>query len=211
MGWCEDVYYSYATYHSQSLHDCAFARNSELSSELTDSTKCYHCHHLIDCSDCSDTFFSVDCQQCSCIAFSKNLRNKQYCIEDKQVTKDEWDAFVASMRTGSATQERSHLEKFATLFRRTLRRSTHNIQCENAVGDYLRQSKDCTMCFDCDQSRDIRYCTRIDEKVTTAMDIDHASNAELAYEGTSIGGHSVLFTIASYSPTNNNLSTATRR
>lgn len=205
QGWCEDAYYSYATYHSRSVSDCAFARNCELGYELVDCTKCYQSHHLIDCTDCTDASFCVDCQQCSNVAFSKNLRGKQYCLFDKQVTKQQWEEFMNDMKSGSEAQYETHRKEWQQLMQQTLRRATHNLQCDQCVGDYLRQSKDCHMCFDCDESRDLRYCTRIDEKVSTAMDIDHGSTAEVAYEGTSIGGNSIFFTIASYSPTNNNL------
>ena len=109
MGFCEDTAYSYASYHSQDLVDCAFTRDAELSYELTDSVKCTGCVALQDCSGCHDTFFSFDCNQCDNIAFCWNLRNKSNCIFNEQVTPEDFQRALSDIRSGSLRKSNSNL------------------------------------------------------------------------------------------------------
>jgi hypothetical protein len=205
MGFCQDVLYSTAVYHSQDLTDCSFTRESTLSYGLIDCSKCYRCIGLCDCSDCSDSFFSADCAQCRNIAFCTNLRGKQYCFRNEQMTKEEWMKALSDMRMDMASCMQRHVREFLEIFPSTLRRATHNILCEDCTGDYLLHSRKCRSCFDCDKSEDLAYCNRLDEQVFTAMDIDHASLGEVMYEGVAVAGHGIFFCHASYSPANSNL------
>jgi hypothetical protein len=45
----------------------------------------------------------------------------------------------------------------------------------------------------------------MDEKIISSMDLDHASIAERAYEGTSTSGHHIFFCVSSYDPSNSDL------
>ena len=205
MGFCEDALFCTATYHSKNVMDCIFTRGSTLSYALVDCWNCYHCIHLLDCRDCHDAYFSVDCQQCQSVAFCHNLRNKQYCLFNEQLTKDAWEKALADLRFSSYARWREHTAKFHSLLPKTLRKPAHNMLCEDCTGDYLLHSRNCSVCFDGDQCQDLRYCNNLDERVTTAMDVDHAAIAEVVYEGLTIAGHEILFTHGSYSPTNHNL------
>ncbi len=205
MGFSEDILYGTGVYHSQDLNDCSFTRESSLSYSLADCSKCYHCAGLQDCSDCSGAYFSVDCAQCRDIAFCTNLRGKQYCYRNEQLSKEQWEKVLRELNLGSASKWRDHDAAFMALLSTVLRRDTHNIQCEDCTGDYLLHSRNCQSCFDCDKSEDLHYCTRIDEQVVTSMDVDHASLAELVYEGLTIAGHNILFSQNSYSPGNTNI------
>jgi hypothetical protein len=205
VGFCEDALYCYATYHAKNVTDCAHTRECELSYELTDSVHCYDCVSLLDCKDCHDAYFSVDCSQCSNIAFSWNLRGKQYCIFNEQVSKEEWEKKLKALRSGSAAAWTEHSRTFHEILPRAIRRVNHNIQCEDCTGDYLLHSRRCFHCFDGDQSEDLKYCCRMDERVKTAMDIDQSSDLEVGYDCLSVAGRSILFTTASWSPTNSNL------
>ncbi|MFH0770549.1 MAG: hypothetical protein V1926_04185 [Candidatus Peregrinibacteria bacterium] len=202
---CEDALYCYATYHSKNVVDCAHTRESELSCDLTDCVRCYGCTALLDCKDCHDTFFSVDCVQCSCAAFCWNLRGKQYHIFNKPVSREEWEKFVQSFRSGSAAKRAEDGRIFESILTKAVRRANHNIQCEDCLGDYLLHSRRCDTCFDGDQSEDLKYCCRMDQHVKSAMDIDQSSDLEVGYESLSVGGHDILFSTASWSVSNANL------
>jgi hypothetical protein len=204
-GFCEDALYCYATYHAKNVVDCAHTRESELSYELTDCVRCYNCVSLLDCKDCHDAYFSVDCSQCSNVAFCWNLRGKQYRIFNEQVSREEWEAQRRALRSGSAAAWAEHVQKFRAILPKAIRRANHNIQCEDCTGDYLLRSRRCFHCFDGDQSEDLKFCCRMDERVKTAMDIDQSSDLEVGYEGLSVAGHTILFTANSWSPTNSNL------
>ncbi|MDD5623544.1 MAG: hypothetical protein PHI23_02450 [Candidatus Peribacteraceae bacterium] len=204
-GYCEDVLYAYATYHCRDTADCAHTRDSELSYELVDCVKCYGCAVLQDCADCRDSLFSVDCKQCSHVVFCWNLRGKEYCFHNEQMTKEQWEAAVQPLRSGSSQAWTKAREDFHVLLPRVIRRANHNLQCEDCVADYFLHSQRCFHCFDGDTSQDLRYCCRMDERVKTAMDIDQASDVELAYNGLSISGNGIWWCSASWSETNSNL------
>lgn len=44
-------------------------------------------------------------------------------------------------------------------------------------------------CFDCDKFENCSYATRIDSDVKDSMDIDHAAENELMYEGVAMCGY----------------------
>jgi hypothetical protein len=204
-GFEEDALYCHATYHSKNITDCAFTRNAELSYDLLDCLQCYHCVSLVDCKNCTDAFYCIDCQQCQHVAFSSNLRGKQYYLFNKRVSKEEWERTMEEMRAGSYSKTEEYRRSFQELLPNTLRRESHNLQCEDCTGDYLHHSRSCIECYDGDQCQDLKYCSRLDERVISSMDVDHGAILELAYEGLTLTGNRILFMHGSYSPGNHDL------
>lgn len=204
-GFNDDALFCYATYHSTSLADASFTRDAEMSYELLDSSGVYNGISLMECKTCSDAYYCFGCNQCKHIAFCSNLRGREYCIRNKQVSKEQWEILIRSLQSGSASLQSEHRQEFADVLRNATRRENSNIQCENCTGDHLSHSHDCTFCFDGDRSQDLRYCARMDEKIVSAGDIDMCSMLEVGYEGLSVGGHGIFFTSGSWSQTNSNL------
>lgn len=203
MGFTQDVAYCYATYHSNDLLDCAFVRDCNFSTDLLDCTQCTNSQHLHDCSNCHDAYFSYDCRQCHNIAFCSNLRSKEFHVFNKPVSKEEFENIMKIIKSGSFLEYRKNLENYKKVCAEAIHKENHITNCERCTGDYLQHSKDCFDSYDCDASEALRYCTRIDEKVVTAMDIDHASLGEVLYEGMSQTGHAILFCTAALDPSNN--------
>lgn len=200
VGFCEDAMFCVAAYHSRDIFDCSFVRECELSYWLIDCVRCYQSFYLQDCENCHDAFFSFDCNGCSRVAFCANLRGVENYIFDQKVSKDEFDKFVEDL-----DWERAVLRFYNEVLKKAMRRENHNINCENCVGDYLLNSKNCFKCFDCDNCEDLRYCNRMDEKILNSMDLDNASHAQLSYESLSTAGYGILFSINSYHPANRDL------
>ena len=205
VGYAENALYCYATYHTRDAVDCAHCRNCELAFELIDCVLCYNCLYLLDCRDCHDSYYSIDCQRCTAIAFCSNLRDKKYCVFNREIGEEQWNEFQKKLTNGGYGDMESNLESFNSLMSKVLRRADHNINCENCVGDYLINSKNCFHCFDGDSSEDLRYCCRMDEQVKSSMDIDQCVYLESSYEGMSVAGHSLLFCQGMLSPTDSNL------
>ncbi|MEI8230914.1 MAG: hypothetical protein WCG83_07320 [Candidatus Peregrinibacteria bacterium] len=204
-GFDEDVLYSYATYHSRNVTDCAFTRECERSFDLLDCSTCYGSQSCIDCKNCAEAYYSIDCAQCSNIAFCSNLRGKKYCLFNREIGKEEWERQTRALLIGSSSKRQECAQTFHELCLQALRRENHNVQCEDCTGDYLASCRNCYHCFDADKSEDLRYCARPDEQLTTCMDIDHGAMLELGYEDLSAAGHGIYFCHASYSTTNSNL------
>jgi len=206
MGFCEDALYCYATYHSKNVADSSFTRKCELSYNLIDCTKCYNSWYLQDCGSCYNTYFSFDCNQCHNIAFCYNLRNKENHLFNKQVSEEEFENFIKELQSGSYSKMQEKINTFQLeVASKAIRKSNHIVNCDNCSGDYILNSRNCQHCFDCDASDELKYCNRVDEKVVTSMDLDSVTLAEMAYEGTSIAGHRIIFCNASWDPSNSNL------
>lgn len=59
---------------------------------------CYLCLFCIDCWDwCRNVYYSIWCKQCSDCLFCCNIEYKQYCIFNKQYTKDEYEIQVTNI------------------------------------------------------------------------------------------------------------------
>ena len=196
VGFAEDSLYSEASYHSKNIVDCSFTRKSEFSYFLLDSSSCNNSQFLQDCRNCYDAFFSYDCSGCNNVAFCYNLRNQKNCIFNKQVTEKEFKEFKKQHFSGSYKQMSENKNIFIEkLLNKAIRKNNHNINVENCCGDYLLNSKNCSQCYDCDESEDLKYCTYVDEKLKDSMDIDNASFGELSYNGSMIAGTRSLFNI----------------
>jgi len=199
MGFTEDAMYCYITYHSRNLVDNSFTRDCELCYYLVDCQKCYNCSHLQDCNNCSDSYFSFDCKGCNNVIFCYNLRNKSYQIFNKDVTKEEFNKFIAEMKQGSYKTYSKYLQIFKEqVLKAAIHRYTHNLNTENCTGDYILNSKNCKNCFVIDKSQDLKYAYRCDERIFDSMDINNASICELVYDGMCINGVNLKYCTYTY-------------
>jgi hypothetical protein len=84
-----------------------------------------------------------------------------------------------------------------------LHRHASLIACEEVSGDYLKNSKHLHYCFDVSYGEDCAH-TFAGFKVKDLMDVCHATEGELAYEGMSVGyaSHRILFTNGAWSCSN---------
>lgn len=80
----KDVYYS----HSAGWEACELIYNSGVSRSSTDLLFCYYTFHSSSLSYCDSCSNCKDCFGCI------GLKHKQYCILNKQYTKDEYEQFV---------------------------------------------------------------------------------------------------------------------
>jgi len=193
LGYCESCLYCSATYHSKDSSDANFTHESELCYETVGCTKCFRGVFLEDCHNCSDVSFSFDCKNCSNCMLCSNLRNKQYCILNTQYTKDEYEKEKEKyiVRSYAAFQELK--KRFSDVKQKAIHRSSLNFQCQDCHGDYLNRSKNMKLCFDCDSAENCSYVTRIDSDVKDSMDVDHAAENELMYEGVAMCGFNSRF------------------
>src|SRR3989344_4999246 len=68
--------------------DCSFLNHCELSYGSININKCYKTFFSQDCTECHNIWFSRDLVGCSDCGGCINLRMKQYCIFNKQYTKE---------------------------------------------------------------------------------------------------------------------------
>jgi hypothetical protein len=190
----EDCLYSHQINWCRDMCDCSFCYDSELCYESIDSRNCYRCSFVQQSERCENSSFLYNCQGLKDCFMCVDLSNKQYCIKNQQYSKEEYHEKVKEFRftPDSFDRVKDYFEDFKSRFPR---KYANLVQCENCVGDYLRNCKDAYHSFDAINVEDGRYIwTSIGCK--DSMDsIYIAKDAELSYEGVSvIAGHMLLFT-----------------
>lgn len=153
-GVVEDVYYSDWIAYSKDCSDCSHVLNCELCYECVDSNDCYSSEYLIDCKNVRDSAFCFGCSQCSDCFMCSGLRNKKYCIDNKEFSKEEYEKIVGEMRGLSRDELFS---KLMDLSLATPRVYAHFEQSENCVGDFIFNAKNIYYGFGVIVERDSFY------------------------------------------------------
>ncbi|MEI7477828.1 MAG: hypothetical protein WCJ81_04945 [bacterium] len=94
MAFCEDVYNAEHVFYVKDSADCSYGFQNQQTYESVnclDSTKLFY---SVLCSQCVDSYFLYSCQNCTSCFMCYNLHNKQYCIKNKQYTRDEYEAEI---------------------------------------------------------------------------------------------------------------------
>ncbi len=180
-----DTFYSYSINGSKNSMDCYRARVCELCYECIDCLQCYNCRYLQDSTNCTDSFFLKNCTGCKNCILCSNVMNKEYCIENKQVTKEQYEAAAAALTSSSALEQTG--KYFAAFKEKFPQKFMHGVQNENATGDYLTHCKNAEHCFDSSNLWDCKYVFQAFNPLKTAMDIQECGDAERLYECTCLG------------------------
>ena len=197
----EDCYFNHFVKFSKNCVDCHFAYHSTLCYECI---QCYNCYalrwsqYMDDCSDCA---FCFDCKGSRNCLLSINLRNKQHCILNEQHTKEEYERKLAELHLGSW----SALQKVFALWKKIriekgIYRDMYNFNCEDCIGNDLKNSKNCRFSFNALGSEDSAYLYDVlDAK--NCYDMNYSPyGPEASYEVTSTVGlkHSAFYMAGPY-------------
>lgn len=192
----EDIYYSdWIIDHCRDCFDCSYLlEGCELCYETYYAWGSYRAFFCDFIKRCSDIWFCYDCISCKNCFMCWNLRNREYCIHNKQYSKEEYEAALLKIFPLSATKLNEFRKEYikAKEFL-ALHGAVYQIQSIDSLGDLLFYSKNCFSCFDSIRMEDCRYCyDGIDVK--DSMDLYHVGWAELMYECHAISnGYNCLF------------------
>lgn len=176
----ENCYYCYSINRSRDCMDCYRVGESELCYECVDTNRSYRSAFLQDCENCSDSMFLKNCIGCRSCLFCSNLQNKEYHIENKPVSKEEFEAAAATLRSRDAlSQSRQHFRSFALRFPQ---KAVHGVQNEDVTGDYLTHCKNAHECYDSRDLWDCRYNHQGWMSTRDAMDTQEVGDCEMMYE-----------------------------
>jgi len=87
----EDCYYSYRLSSCVNVVDCNYTYHSRLSYGCLDCENVDNCINLTKCKDCHDCIQCDNCVWCTFCIWCTNLVNKNYCISNKQFSKEEYE------------------------------------------------------------------------------------------------------------------------
>ena len=180
---CEDCYYGYGFKRNRSCVDGFYNLHSELLYDCIDCHKCYDLTASQDCQNCSSSAFLRDCTGCQNCFLCVGLRNKQYCFENKQLTKEEYQAKRRTIDTGSAAAWASMKERRRMLELEHPFKEFQGHNLEACSGNYLYNCKDVRDSFDCEDVEGGRFCTQIVLGAKNVYDAyQYGTNFQNAYE-----------------------------
>lgn len=159
----EDSMYGALPMRCQDCVDCDWTTNCELCYFCAYSEKCYNTRFAFYSKDCSDSAFIEDCIGCSECILSFNLRNKSFCIENKQYSKEEYFEKKRAFLDGSFSTQQKLWKRFLELRAARAVKYAHILNSENVSGDIIANSKNCRECFECIKSEDCRHAWTIFE------------------------------------------------
>jgi len=167
---------------SKACVDCANVWNSEFCYECVGADHCNHCVSVIDSVQCIDSAFLYDCKNCINCFLSSNLRNKSFIFENKQLSKEEYQAKIAGLNLGDRTIFKSLVHRFGSIIINALHRSVWQTNAVNCVGNRITNCKDSFMAFEGTEGQNLRFVDSFGKAKDIMDSCYDADNAERIYE-----------------------------
>lgn len=180
-----DCYYCYSINATESCMECFRIRTGELLYWCIDCVQCYRCSFAQDSENCSDCVFIKNCIGCKHCLMCSNLRNKEHYVENKPVSKEQFEKFRALLSSASSLQ--SAKERFEKLKLEYPQKYMHGVQNEDVTGDYLTNCKHATHCFDSPDLWDCKYVYQAFGWLRNCMDIQETGEGERMFEAAFCG------------------------
>ncbi len=88
---CIKCYSCYCCDNCDNCYDCTDCISCSNCYECEDCTNCSNC---IDCYECERCELCSRCEHCKDCYYCDGLKDKQYCVKNIQLTKEEYDEFI---------------------------------------------------------------------------------------------------------------------
>lgn len=178
----EDLCYVYRALHSKDCLDVTYVYELEKSYECVHCFKGFNLRFSLYCNNCSDSWFLYDCRNCSDCFMCWNLRGKQYCILNKQYSKEE---YLEKLQSYKLTSRKELAELKNELNRHIQKDAFHrpniNLNNQDCTGNYITNCKNCHEVFFLENSEDCSYVMR-SPRVKDCFDMTGLYRGELCYE-----------------------------
>jgi len=180
---CEDCYYGYGFKNDVFCVDGFYNLHCQFCYECIDCHKSYGLKYCQDCVNCHSSQFLRDCVGCKNCFLCVGLRGKEYCFENKQLTREEYEKKMSELDLGSHAQCQNFMARLKELEKNHAFKeySGHNLQ--NSLGDHLINCKDAQNCFDCEDLETAKYCYQVVLGGKNIYDIyQYGTNLQESYE-----------------------------
>ncbi len=206
--WGKNNYYFSGGFHSEDCSygddvrfskfcvDCSRVWNCEFCYSCVGADRCSHCIFSIGSVQCLDSAFLYDCKNCNNCFLSSNLRNKSYFFENKQLSKQDYQAKIAGLNLGDRVVFQDLVRRFDGVYKNALHRSLWLTNTINCVGNGLNNCKDCFWAFDGPEGQNLRFVETfggVKDIMDSCYDADKAEKIYEVVNGT--GSSNVLFSL----------------
>ena len=195
LGYGENVLYSNACHFIKDSCDNSYSKKLDLCYQCVDTRDSSMSNDLENCRNCLDSQFLFSCSGCSSCLLCSNLRNKSYCILNKQYTKEKYEERKKKYFNGSFSTRIEALDLFNKLKLSSIHKENNNTKVNNCTGNTIWNSDNCKDSFNVFQSQNCKFVNDIDSDLKDSMDLSNAAEGELMYEGTAVSGHNLLFDV----------------
>ncbi len=158
---CEDCYYGYGFKKNTGCVDGFYNLSCQWCYDCVDVNSCYGLKGCQDCINCSASSFLRDCVGCKHCFLCVGLRDKEYCFENRQLTKEQYEAEMKTFDLGSYKTYQECKARRSGIEKNHAFKEFHGHNRENCSGDYLANCKDTRDSFDCESVEDGRYLYQI--------------------------------------------------
>mgnify|MGYP003418093371 CR=1 FL=1 len=154
---------------------------------------CYDSSRLFfsrESEGCLDSYFLYDCRNCSNCILSTNLRNKSYCIENVQYTREEYLKKKEELGLNTRSGIKKAQNRFDELWRKAFHKHLKLTNTVNVVGDQVSDSRNSYGLFDFRGEADnVKYGCWGGKGLKDSYDIGPGigDGSELNYDGVSVG------------------------
>ncbi len=186
----EDSMYSNGVNIVRDCVDTSHVSRSETCYQSFWLQNCYRTHFSSQCADSSDMWFSRDCVGCMNCFGCVNLRKKNYCFFNEELSKEEYEKRIAEYKIETREGlERALAESHAFWAKFPLKehQGLKNTQCS---GSYVTNSKNARDSFLVRECENVRYCQYLQETPGAKDCYDYTTwgeTAEMLYEAVSSG------------------------
>jgi len=166
--------------------DNCYILDSKYSYDCVDCVGMYECQHCRMCESCQNCKNCYDCRNCSDCFGCAGLRRKQYYFLNEKLEKGEYEKRISAVLSDEAALK-DCLEKHQKLLTDLPRRAVFQVNCQDCVGNYLKNSKNLYWCFNGRGAEDVKWGTNLSGKVYHCYDMEGCGRIEWSAEGISSG------------------------
>lgn len=184
----EACIHSYWVQQCRDSVDLQFSHQTELSYDSDDCYSSYGLRYSKGCYDSRDSYFLLDCRGVSNCIGCVNLRNKQYCVFNEQLSKEGYEKFLAEAKLHAASGVDDIRKKFAEFLKTQPRKYAEITNAPGSSGNYITDAKNCVECFHCYDAEDSKYGEHVWRNAKDCMDVSTAGrNASRIYNSINTG------------------------
>jgi hypothetical protein len=173
--------YSHSVWNCRESLDCLYLFKSEYCYECVDVTESNKMFYSQECISCSDSIGLLNCRGCVDCIGCVGLRNKSYHIFNKQVTREEYKAFLEAHPLNDPASISYILEKRNELAKDFPHPYMYGTQNVDVVGNHIFHSKNIQFGFDIKSGEDSKYGYTV-RKMVSSYDCNFCLDIENSYE-----------------------------
>ena len=111
-----------------------------------------------------------------------NLRNKNYCIRNKQYSREDYIKIINDFNLGSFVNIKQFKNEFGKLIKNGIHKYTNITNSVNSSGDNILNSRNAKISFFISGADNVKYCWRMFGNLKDSYDVTGGLSNELVYE-----------------------------